>query len=825
MLAGQGQLHVHARAGFGTDRSVSEEHLLEEAEGAPSHAQGKHRVAGVDCRAAGLLVRQAVGAAEDVLETAQGVFVREFSPRPGRGGQHNAHRGISRPPLDIMVGQFVQAPVLPVLLQDRLRDFPVHARRGPFRQVLPYDLGDEVVAEIDLLPPSRALDPHHLAPFQFGHRPGYLPGAPGHGQGEGSGGHGAVAEREPLGQAPRRRRQVSQPLHQDRPDLGRHLQCLGIFLEESPAPRTAEQGSLFEQVLQHLLQEKGIPSDGAVEPVVQRRGKIVRTDDPLGHPVEALPVQGLERKYLPPFIALARFHDAFQAPVTFFPRAKADAEKHRAGLDVGTQVVEHGATGAVGMVKIVQQHERRRIPEPAQQLPGQLILELSRGIPRRPFSRVRQTGPGRLFEKEGFPFRVQLRQDPAIWAVGRLLRATTGAFGHVPPLQQRPASQLFHEPGLPGPRLSRQENGPSPPAFPHPAGASLDPLHFELPPYKGSGRKTTFRLPGRPIGTDEGPDGGSRFQGRDRPVFGVFFEHPAQQRGQGVPPAQALDRAQVHPRLELLLDQIPLIVVFEGETPAGQEVDQNSQGVDVGPCRRPAPQQHLGSDTGWGWGVGAIGEEPSQAVAQDNGASRLPLTHQQDVRRAQVPVHDPPAMQMVERCSQFGAHGERPLRGQGSGESSQARPLDPLLRQKQRPGTLGDPEVQDGDQARMPQAHQQGQGAPERAPLLPGRIHGSQQPENQVPRTVAQVPAGVDLPRPPTTQECFDPVPPGQDSSLFELPLTCFHSLPPGRIGSLSVPTNGCGSDGQAPARSRERSGRPDIRGTSGVGEGLTGIL
>ncbi len=365
MLACQGQLHVHARAGFRPDRPVPGEHLPEEAEGAPGHAQGEHRVAGVDRRAAGLLVRQAVGAPEDVLETAQGVFVREFGPRLGRGGQHDAHRGDARPPLDIMAGQFVETLGLPVLHEDRLRDPPVHPRRAPFRQVSPYDLGDEVVAEIDLLPVSRAFDPHHLAPFQFGHRPGHLPGAPGHGQGEGSGGHGAVTEREPVGQAPRRRRQVSQPLGQDRPDLGRHLQGLGVFLEEPPGPRTAAQGPLFEQVLQHLLQEKGIPPDGAVEPVVQRRGQIVRTGDPLGHPAEALPVQGLEREDLPPFIALGRFHDSFQVPVTFLPRAEADAEEHGVGLDVGTQVVEHGAAGAVGVVKIVQQNERRRVPEPA----------------------------------------------------------------------------------------------------------------------------------------------------------------------------------------------------------------------------------------------------------------------------------------------------------------------------------------------------------------------------------------------------------------------------------------------------------------------------
>ncbi len=355
----------------------------------------------------------------------------------------------------------------------------------------------------------------------------------------------------------------------------------------------------------------------------------------------------------------------------------------------------------------------------------------------------------------------------------------------MPSLEQRPASQLLHEPGLPGPRLSRQEKGPPPPAFPHPAGAGLDPLHFELPPHEGSGRKTTFRLPDRPVGADEPPDGGGRLQGRDRPVLGVFLEHPAQQRGQGIPPAQALDRAQVHPRLELLLDQEPLVVVFEGETPADQEVDQDSQGIDVGPGRGPRSQQHLGSDAGRGQGVGAIGEEPPQAVAQDDGARPFPLPRQQDVRRAQIPVHHPPAVQVVERRSHFGAQGERPLRGQGPAQGAQARPLDPLLRHEQRARALGDPEIQNRNQARMPQAHEKGQGAPERTPLLPGRIHGPQHPEDQVSRTVAQVPAGVDLSRSPATQKCFDPVPPGQDGSLFEFPLTCFHSLPPGRIGSL----------------------------------------
>ena len=785
MLARQGQLHIHARAHFGPHRPVPAEDLPEEGERPAGHAQGEHRVAGIDRRAAGLLVRQPVGAAEDVLVAAQGLFVREFGPRPGRGGQHGRYGGDARPPLDVVVRQLVEAPGTPPLPQYPLGDLPMHPRRGPFRQVPPHDLGDEFVAEIDHFPVARALQPHHLTPPELRHRPRHPAGAPGHGRGEGVGGDGSVPQRQPIRQTPCRGGEGLQPLRQNRPDLGRHLQVFCAPLEELPYPRAAAQRPLFQQMLQHLLQEKGVPPDGAVEPVVQGRGQIVGAGDPHGHPAEALPVQRLEREDFPPFVALGRFHDRLQVPARILSRTEADARQDRVGADIGPQVVEHGAAGAVGIVKIVQQQEGRGVPQPPHQFPGQLILELPRGETRRPLPRVRGTGPDRLVEKGGLPFRVQLRKDLSIGGVGRLLPDSAGAFGHVPPLEQRPASHLLHEPGLPCPRLPRQEKGPPPPAFLHPAGAGLDPLHFALPPHEGGAGKTTLRLPDRPVGADEAPDGCGRFQRRYRPVFRVFFEHPAQEQGQGAAPAQALDRAQVHPRLELLLDQEPLVVVFEGETPADQQVEQDSQGVDVGPGRGPPAQQQLRSGAGRGEGIAVIGEEPPHSVAQDDGASFFPLPHQQDGRRPQIPVHDPPAVQVVERRRQFGAQGERLLRGQPPGGRPQARPLHPLLGQKQRARILGDPEIQDGNQARMPQAHQHRQRGPEGVPLLPGRIHRAQHPEDQIARTVAKVPAGVDIPRPPATQNPFDPVPPGDNGAVLEFSLTYAHSLPPGRIGSL----------------------------------------
>ena len=161
-----------------------------------------------------------------------------------------------------------------------------------------------------------------------------------------------------------------------------------------------------------------------------------------------------------------------------------------------------------------------------------------------------------------------------------------------------------------------------------------------------------------------------------------------------------------------------------------------------------------------GVGVGAIGEE--QIAGRSPGQQGKPPPHPPaDVRRAQVPVHDPRhadggALQPVRRPRRAPARGQarRDSRLRLKRSSAKTAPRDP-----RRSG------VQDGDQARVPQAHQQGQGAPG-APLLPAdpRVPAAGEPG---PPTVTG-PGRSRPPRPPQPRNVSTRY--RQADILFELP-------------------------------------------------------
>ena len=108
-----------------------------------------------------------------------------------------------------------------------------------------------------------------------------------------------MKQSQPVRQFAGRRRQLFKTPQEDGTNAFGDLQFSQILFGKSPSAEFAAQEFLFDQVLQHLLEEERIPADAFKDPFSESRFQPAVTRHSLNQLFNAFLFQGLQRKDSP----------------------------------------------------------------------------------------------------------------------------------------------------------------------------------------------------------------------------------------------------------------------------------------------------------------------------------------------------------------------------------------------------------------------------------------------------------------------------------------------------------------------------------------------